>query len=465
MRKRFWLAGLLAGAFFLLTAQQPTLDIGTITKGEKPAIAIPDFRGAGDAQAFMTVFNQTLWADVDGSGLFRMAPKTMYPGTIPQQLSDFAQPPPVVETPRGRKGQAVAPQTGGGKWLTDWSGPPASANYVAIGYTAVTNGVLVLQGWLLDLRRDSPAAASVLAKRYLSTVDESGARKVAHEFAADILTLFGGQSLYGSHIYFVSNRTGHKEIWAMDPDGANQRQITRFNSDSIQPAVAPDGTKVAFTSYARGNPGIFVFSVDPIRDLRFYNQRASVNSSPSFTPDGKQIVYSSSAPNDRCCRIFLANLDGTGFRNLTSLVSKDMEPKVNPKTGSEIVFVSGRSGPQQVYKMNIDGGDMDRLTEGVGEAGNPAWHPGGQHIAFAWTRGFSAGAWNIFVMDVATRQYTQLTHGEGRNENPSWAPDGRHIVFASTRGGRSQIYTMLANGTQVQPLTSAGSNERPAWGK
>ena len=200
-------------------------------------------------------------------------------------------------------------------------------------------------------------------------MDEAGARKIAHEFAADILALFGGQSLAGTHIYFVSDRTGHKEIWAMDHDGKNQRQITHFNSTSIEPAISPDGTKVAFTSYARGNPGIFVFSVDPVRDLRFYNQGASVNSSPSFTPDGKQIVYSSSA--GRCCRIFIANLDGSGFRPISSLSSIDTEPKVNPKTGSDMVFSSGRSGPEQIYRMNMDGADLERLTRRHGRSSQP----------------------------------------------------------------------------------------------
>ncbi len=294
-------------------------------------------------------------------------------------------------------------------------------------------------------------------------MDEAGARKVAHEFAADIIALFGGQSLFGTHIYFVSDRTGHKEIWVMDPDGKNQRQFTHYNSLTIQPAVSPDGSKIAFTSYARGNPGIFVFSVDPVRDLRFYNQRASVNSSPSFTPDGKQIIYSSSA--GACCRIFIANLDGSGFRPVTTLRSIDTEPKVNPKTGTQILFVSGRSGPQQIYKMDLDGSDMSRLTDGTGEASNPAWHPNGQVMAFSWTRGFAAGKFNVFVMDIASHQYNQLTHDEGRNENPSWSPDGGHIVFASTRSRRSQIYTMLADGTKVTPLTTQGNNLTPVWGK
>jgi TolB protein len=318
-----------------------------------------------------------------------------------------------------------------------------------------------LRGWLIDL--GNPTSAPAIAKTYTGSPDAAGAQKTAHEFAADILALFGSQSLAGTHIYFVSDRTGHKEIWAMDYDGKNQHPITHFNSISIQPTVSPDGSKVAFTSYRNGNPGIFVFSVDPVRDLRFYNQAASVNSSPSFTPDGKQIIYSSSS--GRCCRIFLSNLDGTGFRPISSPAAIDTEPKVNPKTGNEVVFSSGRSGTEQIYRMNLDGADMERLSDGTGEAAGAAWHPNGQTIAFSWTRGYAAGAWNIFVMDVASRKYNQLTSGAGKNENPSWAPDGKHIVFASTRRGSSQIYSMLADGTEVQQLTTQGRNDRPVWSK
>ena len=68
--------------------------------------------------------------------------------------------------------------------MSDWAGPPVSANYLAFGYTAVQNDVLVLSGWLFDLSRGTPANAQVIGKRYLGSVDESGARKVAHEFAA-----------------------------------------------------------------------------------------------------------------------------------------------------------------------------------------------------------------------------------------------------------------------------------------
>jgi TolB protein len=56
-----------------------------------------------------------------------------------------------------------------------------------------------------------------------------------------------------------------------------------------------------------------------------------------------------------------------------------------------------------------------------------------------------------------------LTHGAGRNENPTWAPDGVHIAFSSRRGQATQIYSMLADGTQVKQLTTQGQNEKPVW--
>ncbi len=75
--------------------------------------------------------------------------------------------------------------------------------------------------------------------------------------------------------------------------------------------------------------------------------------------------------------------------------------------------------------MNGDGGDMEMLTSGEGDVSNPSWSPNGQFIAFAWTRGYEIGEFNIFVMDVAKRVPVQLTHGNGRNENPWWATGRR----------------------------------------
>ena len=197
--------------------------------------------------------------------------------------------------------------------------------------------------------------------------------------------------------------------------------------------------------------------------LSFFNLPGTLNWTPDFTPDGKRIVFASNTAKEGSQEIYIADVNGRVMDRLTFNGGTNAEPKVNPKTGNEIVFVSGRRGMPQIYKMNTSGADVQMLSTGEGEAVNPAWHPDGQKIAFAWTKGFAPGNYNIFWMDVATRQYTQLTHGAGLNENPTWAPDGVHLVFSSTREGGQQIWTMLADGTQLRKLTTRGRNHRPVW--
>jgi TolB protein len=207
-----------------------------------------------------------------------------------------------------------------------------------------------------------------------------------------------------------------------------------------------------------------MYSTVTNRFIPFLNPQASVNSQPDFTPDGKNVLFASTA-DGRYMNIYISGLDGSGLKRLSNVRAVEAEPKVNPKNGHDMLVVSGRGGLQQIYMMNLDGADPVRLTNGEGEASNPAWNPNGQHIAFAWTRGYAPGNWNLFLMDVSSRETVQLTHGEGRNENPSWAPDGRHLAFSSNRTGKSQIFTMLADGTEVRQLTTQGNNYMPVWVK
>ncbi len=419
--------------------------IGTIVgAGGKPALAVVDFRGSG-TQPYMAAFNSTLFDDLQGSGLFDIKAKSTYPLNNPQRPEDLRP---------DDNGQGYA--------LPDWAGAPVNASHLVFGYTAAQNGVLVLYGYVDDTRQSNPQSAQLMASRYTGSLDEAGAIKVAHEFASDIIQKFGGTaSLLGSRIYFVKHAASIGEIWVMDWDGGNPKQLTRLRNIVASPAVSPDGTRVAFTSWARGTPRIMMLDTLSGRMLPFYNQEASLNATPNFTPDGKQIYYSSTAAG--LPQIFVANINGQGFRRVSHRDAIEVEPKVNPKNPALLLFVSGPRN-QQIYQMSSDGTGVQMVTNGEGEASNPSWNPDGQHFAFSWTSGYAKGDWNVFIMDFGSRQYVQLTHGEGKNENPVWAPDGRHLVFASTRSGKSQIYTMLADGTQVKQLTKDGENLTPVWG-
>src|SRR5580704_11729642 len=129
MKRTIVLTSIVLGIAALAGAQQISAPV--VKNPEKPTVAVPDFRGSGDAQNFMGVFNSTLFNDLSGSGQLKMIPKTLYPVNVPQQPTDFRQ---------------------GGPAFGDWSGPPPNANYLAFGYTATQNNQIVLYGFLFDVR-------------------------------------------------------------------------------------------------------------------------------------------------------------------------------------------------------------------------------------------------------------------------------------------------------------------------
>ncbi len=303
-----------------------------------------------------------------------------------------------------------------------------------------------------------------IGRHYADEALPEAARVIAHRFANEIITLLGGgiQGIGESRIYFVSNRTGNKEVWVMDYDGANQHRITRYNNLTLGPAVSPDGSKLAYTSYFSGNPNIYILSLDSGRQLTFHNLGPHLNTAPSFSPDGNHMAFAASRGLDT--EIYLGDAGGASPVQLTHERGVNISPAINPKNADQIAFVSGRSGPPQVYLMDSHGGNVRRVSGGGGDAVSPAWAPNGQYLAFSWTRGYAPGNYNIFVMDVSSGKLVQLTYGAGRNEHPSWSPDGRHIVFESDRSGKKrQIFTMLADGSQVRALTSTGENFTPVW--
>jgi TolB protein len=264
-----------------LNAKQQTQIQGNIVAHPgKPLIAVPDFRGSGAAASLIAAFNSTVSSDLQSSPLINFVPKTLYPLQIPQQPSDLIS---GVAQPGAR---AVQPQ---GNRLTDWGLPPVSANYLGIGYGAESKGMLVVFGWFYTTAPNisSLQQAQIFGKVYTASLDEAGAVDAGHRFAADILAQFGGKSLVGTRIVFVSDRTGSKEIWVMNWDGTGQRQLTRYHSISTFPSASPDGRIVAFTTYALGYPAIQMFSLDTGRKLPFYNQRASMNC-PATTSSQKK---------------------------------------------------------------------------------------------------------------------------------------------------------------------------------
>ncbi|HMJ22925.1 MAG TPA: hypothetical protein VK513_13495, partial [Terriglobales bacterium] len=386
---------------------QDWIKTGTGLGVEKVRLAVPDFNASGQDPKnaeLLKVFNETLWNDLDNAGIFDMVSKSFYP---------MGQ----VGTPADVK-------------FESWSAAPPSAAMLAFGNLGASGNGMTVQGWLYDVKNvNSP---QVLGKQYQDAATGDAARITAHKFADEIIFRLGGgvAGIAESKIYFVSSRGGHKEIWAMDYDGANQHAVTHLNSISLSPRVSPDGSRIAFSSLAKGGWEILMYSLD-LNRLVSFPRFGGTNLSPAWSSDGTKLAFSSSRGGDP--EIYTADSSGANLKRITSFKGPDVSPAWNRKTGAQIAWVSGRTGLPQVYTMESDGTNVQRITD-QGYAVSPAWSPNGQFLVVSWMRKYgpgAPGAQDIYIMDIASKQWVQLTHDGGRNDFPYWSPDGRHIIFQS----------------------------------
>ena len=249
----------------------------------------------------------------------------------------------------------------------------------------------------------------------------------------------------------------------MDYDGQSPRAITHLGTISLSPHVTPDNARVAFSSLGRTGWSIKLYSLELNRPVAF-NSPSGTTLSPAWSSNGARLAFSSDRPAGDS-EIYTSDASGGDVRRVTNFRGPDVSPCWNPKTNAQIAWVSGRTGLPQIYIMDSDGANVQRMTDG-GYATSPSWSPNGQFLAFAWNRKYGPGApggQDIYIMDVASHRWIQLTHDAGRNDFPTWSPDGRHIAFQREGEGGMQIWTMLADGTEQQALTHGGSYSQPNW--
>jgi TolB protein len=431
---------ILLGSLFPSTSfAQDWVRTGSGLGVEKVRLAVPDFKPSNsDPQndALLKAFNDTFWNDLDNSGVVDLVSKSFYPLQLP------GQPPEVT--------------------FGVWNSPPPNAAMLAFGNLGVAAGRLTVQGWLYDVK--NTASPEVLGKQYTDVATNDAARLIAHKFADEIIFRLGGgiPGITESKIYFVSDRSGNKEIWVMDYDGSNQRQLTHLGSVSLSPRISPDGSRLAFSSLTKAGWDILMFSLD-LNRLVSFPRFGGTNISPAWSPDGTRLALSSSRGGNS--QIYVCDASGANLHRITSNKGPDVGPVWNRKTGAQIAFVSGNTGLPQVYTIEADGTNQQRMTD-QGYAVSPSWSPNGQFLTLAWIRKYGPGepgSSDIYLMDIASKQWVQLTHDGGRNDYPSWAPDGRHIVFQSSRSGKEEIWMMLADGTKLHQLTFTGRNTQPNW--
>ena len=297
-----------------------------------------------------------------------------------------------------------------------------------------------------------------------------------------------------AQITFMSNRDGHVhprlgwptfEIYVMEVDGNNQRRLTNNPNLDTHPSWSPDGKRIAFMSDRDGhvnilggllNYEIYVMDADGGNPQNLTNDPNS-DSSPSWSPDGKRIVFASNRDGNRDgnrenYEIYVMDTDGNNQQRLTDNDFYDTHPSWSPD-GERIAFISRRDGhfigefglSSEIYVMDADGKNTRRLTNNRKDDWAPSWSPDGERIAFAADRKGDDVNDEIYVMDADGGNQRRLTNNRVHDKSPSWSSDGKRIVFSSYRDGNAEIYVMDNDGGNQQKLTNnpRHTNGGPAW--
>jgi TolB protein len=255
----------------------------------------------------------------------------------------------------------------------------------------------------------------------------------------------------------------------MRPDGSDRRLVIR---NGTGPAWSPDRSKLAFSRRAQaGGFQLFVAKADGSEERLLHDDGGS----PTWSPNGRQIVFVGmdirvSNP-DGSARLYpqiaLMNADGSAARRITNDTTSASwgRPSWSP-AGTQILYSSrGDDDEWATYVMNTDGTEVRRLADSSRDG---AWSPDGHHIVFVSNR---SGADEIYVMNADGTGPRQLTVTNRRNLSPTWSPDGDRIAFAEgyvvaspgRLDGFSHISVVNADGTGLKVLTQGDKDYGPAW--
>ncbi|MDZ4198617.1 MAG: hypothetical protein U1E27_04935 [Kiritimatiellia bacterium] len=369
-------------------------------------------------------------------------------------------------------------KSGADKTTIDWSGFGAEGAEAALFLKTVQND-LERSGWFelaapgrAELRvtgngavrkgeisvqcRVVAAAGSVLLSRTWRA-PEGQARRLAH-LVADALTEAIGQKGFASaRLVLVGNRTGKKELYVCDSDGANLQQLTQDKGLNLYPRWSPDGKRIIYTGYLRGFPDLYQVELESGRRQTLSNF-PGLNAGGALSPDGRYMALILS--RDGNPELYVRDTRSGALTRMTkTLRAIESSPSWSPD-GRTLVFVSDLSGTPQLYLAARDGGPMRRMTGRGAENVAPHWGANGL-ITFASRMG---RAYQIGILNPETGETRMLSLSGSSYEDPSWAPNGRHLAATRVEGGRSSISLIdTMTGKELPLLSISGDWFSASW--
>lgn len=308
---------------------------------------------------------------------------------------------------------------------------------------------------------DTFAGQQLVGEQFFA--DPQNWRRIAHIIADTIYEQFTGEKGYfDSRIVYVdesgprNNRV--KRLAIMDQDGANHRYLSDGRSIVLTPRFSPERQEITYMSYESGEPQVYLLQLET-GQRELVGNFPGMTFAPRFSPNGDKVIMSL-LRDDGNSNIFTMDLRTRNTARLTDTNAIDTSPSYSPD-GNRIVFTSDRGGRAQIYVMNADGSNQQRISFGDGIYSTPVWSPRGDLIAFTKQsgEGFSIG-----VMRPDGSGERLLTTGF-LNEGPTWAPNGRVLMFfrQDAGSGGPKLFTIDLTGRNEQAIPTPNYGSDPAW--